>query len=260
MINKQGKNDTGKMKNAIDFIVFALTHAKPESIPAGAKLPVDADEIGSEPWEYLYGTTGHTVTKDLLEERYEHFYKRKGWSREAYAIATENWAALRRRATDCQGLLDSYLGTDVTANYCYSAWCTEKGAITQVDRPFEIGEAVFYRNSEGRMSHVGFVCGFLNGEPLCVEARGIRFGVVVTKFSERPWTHRGLITQKLSYDKEYRDEPVVLEVKKPMIQGECILNLQKALNALGYYCGIPDGKCGRITMSGVREFASKHIA
>ena len=248
------------MKNAIDFIVFALTHVKPESIPEGAKLPVDAEECGREPWEYLYGTTGNRVTNALLDERYEHFYRKKGWSREAFDIATENWAALKRKAADCQGLLDSFLGTDVTADYCYSGWCTERGSIDDIERPFEIGEALFYRNGDGKMSHVGFVCGFLNGEPLAVEARGIRFGVVVTRFSERPWTHRGLVTKKLSYDKEYRDEPVILKLQTPMIQGESILNLQKALNSLGYYCGAPDGKCGRITMSGVREFVSRHAA
>lgn len=248
------------MKNATDFIVYALTHVKAESIPEGAKLPIDIEECGKEPWEYLYGTTGNRVTQALLDERYEHFYSKKGWSREAYDIATENWAALRRRAADCQGLLDSFLGTDVTANYCYSAWCSERGSVNDVERPYEIGEALFYRNGEGKMTHVGFVCGFLDGEPLAVEARGIRFGVVVTRFSERPWTHRGLVTAKLSYSGEFRDEPVVLAVKTPMICGESILNLQKALNSLGYYCGAPDGKCGRITMSGVREFVSRHRA
>lgn len=248
------------MKNAVDFIVFALSHARRETIPEGARLPVDADECGREPWEYLYGTTGNRVSKALLDERYEHFYKKKGWSREAYKGVTEDWPALKRRATDCQGLLDSFLGTDVTANYCYGAWCTEKGSVTEIERPFRIGEALFYKNGEGRMSHVGFVCGFVNGEPLAVEARGIRFGVCVTRFSERPWTHRGLVTEMLSYDDSWRDEPVLLKVQTPMIQGEHIAHLQKALNALGYWCGSPDGKCGRITMSGVREFALKHLA
>lgn len=246
------------MKNAVDFISFALSHAKAESVPEGAKLPISADECGSEPWEYLFGTTGFTVTSILLDERYRNFYRKKGWTREAFDIATENWVALHRKATDCQGLLDAFLGTDVTANYCYTAWCTERGAIGDIARPYELGEALFYQNGEGRMTHVGFVCGFLAGEPLAVEARGIRFGVVVSRFSERPWTHRGLVTQKLSYDPDYRDEQVILEVKRPMIHGESILNLQKALNALGYYCGTPDGKCGKLTMGGVAEFVRAH--
>lgn len=246
------------MKNASDFICWALSHAKAESIPKDAVLPVDREECGLDPWEYLYGTTGITVSRSLLDERFENFYRKKGWTREAFDVATENWAALKRRVTDCEGLLDAYLGSDVTANYCYMAWCTEKGRLEAVERPFVIGEALFHANSEGRMTHVGFVCGSLDGEPLVVEARGIRFGVVVTRLSERPWTHRGLITQKLSYDNEYSDEPKVLSVTKPMIQGEHIRNLQKALNALGYYCGLPDGKCGRVTMSGVYAFADRH--
>lgn len=248
------------MKNAVDFITYALSHAKQESVPNGARLPIGAGECGVEPWEYLYGTTGVRVTKALLDERFKHFYSKKGWTREAFDIATENWAELGRKATDCQGLLDSFLGTDVTANYCYTAWCTERGSVLEIERPYQIGEALFYMNGEGRMSHVGFVCGFLDGEPLAVEARGIRFGVVVTRFSERPWTHRGLVTQKLSYDPELADEPVVLSVTRPMIQGKRILYLQKALNALGYYCGSADGKCGRLTMCGVREFVKNHIA
>ncbi len=246
------------MKTQLDFIKHALSHVKPETLPAGAKFPVAPNLIGTDPWEYLYGTTGTKITKALLDERFEHYYSKKGWTRDAYDELTKNWVG--RTSTDCQGLPDSFLGTDVTANYNYVSWCTEKGAISEINRPFVIGEAVFYRNGDGRMSHVGFVCGFLNGEPLCVEARGIRFGVCVTRFSERPWTHRGLVTGKLSYDSEYRDEPVVLSVKSPMIQGECIMHLQKALNALGYYCGAPDGRCGRITMSGVREFVSRHRA
>ena len=37
------------MKNALDFIVFALSHAKRESIPYDAVLPVGRDECGVVP-------------------------------------------------------------------------------------------------------------------------------------------------------------------------------------------------------------------
>ena len=239
------------MKKALDVIKFALT------LPKDAKLPLDIEDCGIEPWEYLYGTTGNIVTEALLNERYNSFYKLNGWTREAFDMVTDGWAAYRRKAVDCQGLLDVFLGTDVTANFCYTAWCTEKGGVDEVERPYQIGEALFYKNREGRMTHVGFVCGFLKGEPLAVEAQGIRFGVTVTRFSQRPWTHRGLVTDKLDYDDTYRDEPIVLKIEKPLIQGE-IKNLQKGLNALGYYCGKADGKCGKLTMRGVREFAEAH--
>lgn len=248
------------MKNAIDFIRFALSHCKAESIPVGAELPLALEECGSEPWEYLFGTTGQIVTQSLLDQRFNSYYSKKGWTASGYQLATENWASRKVRACDCQGLLDVYLGTDVNANYCYISWCTEKGEISEVDRGYKIGEAVFYCNPNGRMGHVGWVCGFLAGEPLVVEARGLRYGVVVTKLSERPWTHRGLVTKQLIYDEDCYDEQIVLSITKPMIQGDAILKLQQALNALGYYCGSADGKCGKLTMGGIQEFAEAHIA
>ena len=55
------------MKNAVDFIRFALSHAKPETIPPGAKLPLETDECGTSPWEYLPGTAGDRVTEEMLE-------------------------------------------------------------------------------------------------------------------------------------------------------------------------------------------------
>ena len=64
------------MKNAIDFVRFALSHAKRESIPLGAELPLDIEECGTEPWEYLFGTTGVVVTQELLERRFDSFYKK----------------------------------------------------------------------------------------------------------------------------------------------------------------------------------------
>ncbi|MBR3299764.1 MAG: peptidoglycan-binding protein [Clostridia bacterium] len=110
------------------------------------------------------------------------------------------------------------------------------------------------------MMHTGFICGQLGGEPLVVEARGIAFGVCVTKLSERPWTHRGLCTKRLIYDEACYDEQIVLSLQKPMVQGEAVRMLQQALNALGYFAGAADGKCGEFTMSAVKEFAKAHMA
>lgn len=115
------------MKNAIDFVRFALSHAKRETIPAGAQIPLDIEECGTSPWEYLFGTTGNIVTQDLLNRRFSEYYSKRGWTRERFDRATENWAARRVTVCDCQGLLDVFVGVDVNAHYCYAAWCTEKG-------------------------------------------------------------------------------------------------------------------------------------
>ncbi len=248
------------MKNAIDFIRFALSHAKPETIPLGAKLPLDLEECGTSPWEYLPGTAGDRVTEEMLDSKFTDFYRLIGWTRERFDHLTENFVRCGAVASSSQGLLTAYTGMEATPNYCYSAWCTEKGEIDKMSRPFAVGEAVFFKDEDGRAVHTGFICGFLGGEPLVVEARGLASGVCVTKLSERPWTHRGLVTKRLIYDEGCYEEQVILSVREPMLQGEAIRLLQQALNTLGYFCGRADGKCGENTMRGVHEFVETHAA
>lgn len=191
--------------SAKEFIEFALSHVHRDSIPEGAEL-VQCDSLGEDPWEFLIGTSGDVVSNALLLDRYYKFYEKKGWTLEAYQIATEHWVELNRRACDDEGLLDAFLDTDVTVHYNYVSWCPDTGLISVISRPWRIGEAVFYV-AGGRASHVGFVCGYIDDEPLIVEARGIRFGVVVTRLTERPWTHRGLITKRLNYEDDSQNKP-----------------------------------------------------
>ena len=256
------------MYQVLDFIRMALTHADPATIPSGAMLPLQKSECGAEPWHYLYGTTRHKTTGSLLNDRFDGYYKSHGYSRAQYDSLTAGWKPTDY-ATDCQGLLDAYLTyekgekTDINANMNYANWCADKGEIGAVDRPFVIGEAVFMARLNGSMHHVGWVCGFMpGGEPLIVEARGIAYGVVVTSFNSRPWTHRGLMTSKFDYSEE-DTMPIILKKTSPMIQGEHIRSLQAALNALGYTDSSgkklsEDGKCGTHTMEAVRAFATAH--
>lgn len=260
------------MYDVKNFIKWALTHVNAATIPEGASLPLPIEECGTEPWHYLYGTVKRQTTRSTLEERWQNYYSSHGWKRADYDLAT---ASFRENdyATDCQGLLDAYLThecgekTDINAHMNFTNWCTEKGEISDMDHSYVIGEALFYYNkTTGKMSHVGWVCGFdADGEPIAVEARGLRYGVVVTKLSKRPWTHRGLMTNKFSYESEdiEMDKPIVLAKTSPMMQGDAILKLQQALNALGYKddkgCKLDeDGKCGNCTMQAVTALANAH--
>lgn len=194
------------MYNAKDFIRRALSHAKRESIPEGALLPVKTEECGTEKWEYLYGSVRVQTNKDTIDRYFTDHYA-KSMTREKYDSYTKDWPK-DGYATDCQGLLDAYvtydLGekTDINADMNYKYWCTDKGEIKSISRDFVLGEAVFMKNeSTGKMNHVGWVCGFMpSGEPLIVEARGIAYGVVVTRFNSRAWTHRGLMKAKFDYE------------------------------------------------------------
>ena len=257
------------MTNILDFIRWALTHVDPNTVPSGAVLAKGtAANIGTEPWHYLYGTVKSKTTAERIEERWRNHYS-KTWTREAYDHAT---AAMSPDdyATDCQGLLDAYLTyelgekTDVNADYNYRKWCADKGRISEIERPYKLGEAVFMANSRGKMSHIGWVCGTdSDGEPLVVEARGLSYGVVVTRLEARPWTHRGLMTKKFDYKE---DEPMAIkfEVIKPMLKGDGVKAMQKALNATGYTDDNgnalkEDGKWGSKSQAAFRKLLEAHM-
>ena len=257
------------MTNVLNFIRWALTHVNPESVPSGAVLVGGtATNVGAEPWHYLFGTVKSKTTAERIDERWRNHYS-KTWTREAYDHAT---AAMSPDdyATDCQGLLDAYLTyelgekTDANADYNYRKWCTGKGKISEIERPYKLGEAVFMANSRGKMSHVGWVCGLdLDGELLVVEARGLSYGVVVTRLEARPWTHRGLMTKKFDY-KEEKPMSTKFEVLSPMLRGDGIAAMQRALNANGYTDDNgnaleEDGKWGSKSQAAFRKLLEAHM-
>ena len=257
------------MTNVLDFIRWALTHVNPNTVPSGAVLVGGtATNVGAEPWHYLYGTVRAKTTPSRIKERWENYYSSHGWSREAYDNATAKMQP-DDYATDCQGLLDAYLTyvqgekTDVNADYNYRKWCTGKGKISEVERPYELGEAVFIANSRGKMSHVGWICGLdSDGEPLVVEARGLNYGVVVTRLEDRAWTHRGLMTKKFDY-KEEQPMATKFEVIKPMLKGDGVKAMQNALNVNGYTDDngdalVEDGKWGSKSQAAFRKLLEAH--
>ena len=205
-----------------------------------SNFPVSGDKIGTEPWHYLYGTVKVHTNKYWLDSRFDNYYSSHGWTREEYDKVTGDWSP-EDWATDCQGLLDAWMThemndkTDINAQMNYANWCTDKGKISEIDRPYVIGEALFiYSSSARKMTHVGWVCGFTDsGDVLAVEARGIRYGVVVTKMSNRKWTHRGLMTKKFDYV-DPKVEPYVFRLQRPHLKGEECELMQDTLNRLGY--------------------------
>lgn len=200
------------MHNIYNFIKWALTHADPKTIVKSGSYPLPSEEIGVDPVHYLFGTVWTQTTKQALDWKYIDYYGTTKYSnppmtREEYDRITGNWKPTDH-ATDCQGLLDAWFRLeggdptmDINADMNYKYWCKDKGKIKEISRDFVIGEAVFMQSSSsGKMTHVGWVCGFTDsGEPLVVEARGIKYGVVITRLNARNWTHRGLMLEKFIY-------------------------------------------------------------
>lgn len=229
------------MKNVLDFIKFALSHAHPASVPKGTELPYPVGDAGV--WEYLWGTRGQVCTEKLLDARFDSYYSKHGWERGEFDTLTKGWVEKGVHVTDCQGLLDAYLGNDTNANGDYNSYCTDKGPCDKISRPYVIGEAVFMGTAV-KKTHVGWVCGFdKNGNPLVVENRGLKYGVVVTKLHGRGWDYRGLMTKKFSYaEAPAEDVPADVFIfyrnLKRGMKGEDVVELKKLLIDKGYHDGI----------------------
>lgn len=227
------------MKNVSEFIRFALSHADPATRPIGAKIafPVGDDGI----WKYLWGTRGQVVTQALLDSRFKSYYAPNGWTRSEFDSITKNWVKDKVHVTDCQGLLDAYLGNDTNANGNYEKYCTDKGLIAAINRPFVVGEAVF-NGEDHKKTHVGWVCGFLGSDVLVVENRGTKYGVVITKMSKRAWKYRGLMTKIFSYaDEPEQPEPSVYVFRRDLkrgCDGDDVVKLKYLLLNAGYDRGI----------------------
>lgn len=260
------------MKNIMEFMSWAMSHASPGRIPAGSTLCVSLAQVGKAGvWKYLYGTTGQKCTQSLLDKKYNQYYKGWGWTKAEYAAATAGWAKNGETVCDCQGLEDHFSNSDTNAKGNYANYCENKGKLSDIDRPYVIGEALFVGSKASSINHVGWVAGFApDGEPLILHERGLSHGCVVERLSTsgKKWAWRGLMSKRYDYGtiipKPVEDEKpeeagaIVLKIEKPLMRGESIAYLQKALNGLGYPCGMTDGICGEKTMEGVKAFAQAH--
>lgn len=226
------------MENVLMFIKFALSHAKKDSLPKGANVPFAVGDDGE--WKYIWGGLGQLCTQSLLDSKYKRTYS-KEMSREEFDKITKGWVEDKVHVVDCEGLLDAYLHVDKSANQNYNDFCTEKGLISSIKRPFHIGEAVF-NGTDSKKTHVGWVCGFIKGDTLVVEARGFKYGVVITKMSERKWKYRGLMTKKFVYDDAYlipdEVEFVFRRALKYGCSGDDVVELKRLLMKHGYSEGI----------------------
>ena len=228
------------MKNILDFVKFGLSHANPSTVPTGAVMPYSVGDDGV--WRYLYGAHGQVCTQALLDRAYTSYYEKHGMSREEFDKITKGWVENGYRVCDCNGLLDAYEGFNVNCQTTYSKYCSYKGKVDEIDRPFCFGEAVFMGTST-KKTHIGWVCGFdKNNNPLVMESRGIKYGVVITKLYGRDGDYRGLMTKLFNYgESPVQPEPSVFifyrSLKKGM-KGQDVIELKKLLIAKGYKDGI----------------------
>jgi len=158
--------------------------------PTSAGMTEFALKTWREGWGYVFGTYGQTITQSIVDGKRNQypvvFSEIMSDGRTAYDHALE-W--IGGRAADCAGLMKAYLWwqddalgpkyagyQDQTANIIYNS-ATIKGDIRTI--PNTHGVLVW------RSGHIGVYIG--NGE--VIEARGVEYGVVRTRLSDRNWTN-----------------------------------------------------------------------
>ena len=231
--------------NITAFLQRALPRAVIEPEYEDANLPIPFAEVGTDPAHYLLGTIWTKCTKAAIWAAYDRKYTTT-YTKEQFEAIVADWSP-DSYATDCQGLNDAFFryiwnggdhSTDTNANGCYTTWCGEKGLIAD-RKTLPLGAAVFKADGAGKKTHIGYICGFMpDGEPLVLEAQGLKCGVRVNLLKDRPvFTYYGIMDKKYDYGEEYPTSSLPVRYEKPMLEGTGYAKLQEALNWLGYKDG-----------------------
>ena len=169
----------------------------------------------TERWQakdgYIMGAIGENPriwkTSDWRIAQYEN---REKYTEKQYEKALYWWKHAER-VWDCQGLADGYvtdnagLGkVNVKAKNNYADWCSPKG-VGLIPAEYRMpGAAVFWGDAASSIHHVAFLAepveaGKTSGDWYLIEARGVNYGVVRTKLSERNPDFWGLMTKYFEY-------------------------------------------------------------
>ena len=171
---------------------------------------------------YIMGARGQnprTGYLDLSETKCKSAWEVSGWYYTQYLEAPYTpeqyqqalyWREHATRVWDCNGLaegiyeLHTGVNIDSKARFNYSEWCNPRGA-NMSELPRVAGVAVFMHSAKkGYITHVGYllepvVAGKPEGDWWVCEARGVMYGVVKTKLSQRGWNRWGVMSRYYDY-------------------------------------------------------------
>lgn len=176
------------------------------------------------------------------------------------------WRENAARVWDCngmaEGIYEDYTGIDINtkARYNYANWCLEKRGIGMIPMEYRVpGAAVFWSDTTAaKIHHVGYLIEPIkendpSGDWWIIEARGVMYGVVRTKLSERKPNFWGWMTKYFDYDDVASGKDLPLH--KGM-KGNDVKSMQESLIRLGYSCGKygADGDFGSATEAALIKF------
>ena len=199
---------------------------------------------------YFYGAKMEVLTESKMKWLHDNY---PGTVTSNYMAKARNKGQVGKVNVDCSGLIGAFRGKQIGSSQLYS---TAKKRMPIKDiKDFAIGTVW------GKSGHVGIYIGMENNEPMCIEAKGIDYGVVKTKVSSTKWTY-GLTFSDIDYSYTVKVEgtskgknPYIMPVKNMTkgAKGECVKWLQWELVEAGYKIAI-DGAYGPKTTDAVRAF------
>lgn len=219
---------------------------------------------------YIMGATGQNPKKWAVNS----------WWFTQYTSAKQHekalyWREHALRVWDCNGLSEGlykdYSGTDINtkARYNYAQWCEPKGSGLIPVKYRVPGAAVFWGNSAANIHHVAYLykpvkADVPSGDWYIIEARGVMYGVVMTKLNERKPNYWGWMTKYFDYDQEaeyHEDSPASgNRILRNGDEGADVKQMQTNLIRLGYSCGKwgADGDFGDATEIALKKFQEEH--
>lgn len=218
---------------------------------------------------YFYGCKMELLTTDLMNRLHKSY---PSMVTSKYMNKAVKNKQLLKINTDCSGLIGAFREKHLGSAQLYST-AYKRMPISEV-KNFAPGVVLW------KSGHVGVYIGMENGVPMCVEAKGIDYGVIKSRVASTAWVY-GLTFKDLDYAYETSvsgtsrnqnpfNEPTHL-LQKGM-KGNDVKWLQWELIEAGYnrafvYKGksygavLIDGDFGKITDAAVRAFqASCKIA
>ena len=153
---------------------------------------------------YIMGSTGQDPKKWATNSWWFTQYSGKQRDKALY------WRAHAARVWDCNGMAEGiykdYSGVDINtkARYNYSQWCGTKGSGLIPAKQRVPGAAIFWGDSAANIHHVAYLYKPVNannpeGNWYIIEARGVNYGVVMTKLNSRKPDYWGLMTKYFDY-------------------------------------------------------------
>lgn len=231
---------------------------------------------------YIMGSKGQnprTGYMDLSVTDVKSSWKENGWYYTQYSgnqrTQALKWRKECTRVWDCNGMAEGIYelfsgeNIDSKARYNYAQWCDPKGS-GMIPTKYRVpGAAVFWSGSgASSIHHVAYLLkpvksGEPDGDWYIIEAKGVMYGVVMSKLYSRKPNYWGLMTKYFDYsDTDAGDfsAPSELHLGDRQLTNGCegndVKELQTNLIRLGYSCGSwgADGDFGDCTELAVRKF------